>query len=322
MDSALLLIAGNQPCPQPQTSEHLAAVEIMKLKHIIILQNKIDIIIKEQGAAQKQHEDIKKFIAGSIAESAPIIPISAQLKMNIDVVIDYICRIPIPLRDFTASPQMIVIRSFDVNKPGEDAENLKGGVAGGTILKGVFKIGDEVEIRPGIIRRDQKSGQVSSTALFSKITSLKADENHLMFAVPGGLIGVGLKVDPFITRSDRLVGQIIGHPGKMPEVVVEIDCQYYLLRRLLGVKNEGGADKSKSKVQKLKVDEILLINIGSTSLGGKVTSFNSDVARIQFMNPVCANEGEKIAMSRRIDRNFRLIGWGQIKKGYKEKQAK
>lgn len=91
---------------------------------------------------------------------------------------------------------------------------------------------------------------------------------------------------------------------------------------MLGVKNEGGADKNRSKVQKLKVDEILLINIGSTSLGGKVVSFNSDVARIQFMNPVCANPGEKIAMSRRIDRNFRLIGWGQIKSGFKEKQNK
>lgn len=218
----------------------------MKLQHIIILQNKIDIIIKEPGAAQKQYEDIKKFIAGSIADNAPIIPISAQLKYNVDVVVDYVCRIPIPLRDFTGSPQMIVIRSFDVNKPGEDAETLKGGVAGGTILKGVFKIGDEVEIRPGIIRKDSKSGHVSWTQIYSKITSLKADENHLMFAVPGGLIGVGLKVDPFITRSDRLVGQIIGHPGKMPEVVVEIDAQYYLLRRLLGVKSEG--DKSKSKV--------------------------------------------------------------------------
>jgi len=41
MDAALLLIAGNEPCPQPQTSEHLAAVEIMKLNNIIILQNKI-----------------------------------------------------------------------------------------------------------------------------------------------------------------------------------------------------------------------------------------------------------------------------------------
>lgn len=38
MDGALLLIAANEPCPQPQTSEHLAAVEIMRLQHIIILQ--------------------------------------------------------------------------------------------------------------------------------------------------------------------------------------------------------------------------------------------------------------------------------------------
>ena len=77
MDSALLLIAGNQPCPQPQTSEHLAAVEIMKLQHIIIIQNKIDLIVREQGVAQKQYEDIKKFISGSVAEDAPIVPISA-----------------------------------------------------------------------------------------------------------------------------------------------------------------------------------------------------------------------------------------------------
>lgn len=143
---------------------------------------------------------------GSIADGAPIIPISAQRGMNVDVVVDYITRIPIPLRDFTSAPQMIVIRSFDVNKPGEDAETLRGGVAGGTILKGVLKVGDEVEIRPGIIRKDQKTGQVSCEQIFSKITSLKADENHLMYAVPGGLIGVGLKVDPYITRSDRLVG--------------------------------------------------------------------------------------------------------------------
>lgn len=38
MDGAMLLIAANEPCPQPQTSEHLAAVEIMRLQHIIILQ--------------------------------------------------------------------------------------------------------------------------------------------------------------------------------------------------------------------------------------------------------------------------------------------
>lgn len=124
MDAALLLIAGNEPCPQPQTSEHLAAVEIMRLKNIIILQNKVDLVKPEQ--AQQQYEQIKAFVAGTVADSSPIIPISAVLKYNIDVVCEYIARfIPIPLRDFTAIPRLIVIRSFDVNKPGEEASDYE-----------------------------------------------------------------------------------------------------------------------------------------------------------------------------------------------------
>ena len=157
------------------------------------------------------------------------------------MVIDFICRIPIPIRDFTAAPNLIVIRSFDVNKPGEDAKNLKGGVAGGTILKGVLRVGDEVEIRPGIVRKDQKSGNMTWQSIITRVVSLQADENNLMYAVPGGLIGVGLKVDPYLTRSDRLVGSIIGYPNQMPQVVIEIEVQFYLLRRLLGVKNESGS---------------------------------------------------------------------------------
>jgi len=97
MDASMLLIAANETCPQPQTAEHLAAVEIMKLKHIIILQNKVDTVVKYEGKAATQYNDIKEFIKGTKAEKAPIIPISGQLGYNIDVVCDYICRIPIPL---------------------------------------------------------------------------------------------------------------------------------------------------------------------------------------------------------------------------------
>src|SRR6195952_1615275 len=86
MDAALLLIAGNETVPQPQTSEHLAAIEIMKLQHIIVLQNKVDLMTKQK--AVEQHESIVKFIRGTVAEKAPIIPISAQLKLNIDAVVE------------------------------------------------------------------------------------------------------------------------------------------------------------------------------------------------------------------------------------------
>ena len=174
MDAALLIIAGNMPCPQPQTSEHLAAVDIMQLNHILIVQNKIDIVFKDETAAKKNFVEIKKFITGTRAEKSPIIPISAQLKYNVDAVCQYISEyIPVPIRDFSSSPRLIVIRSFDVNKPGEEVEHLKGGVAGGSILNGVLKVGDEIEIRPGIITKDAQ-GQSKWSPIFSRIVSLLA----------------------------------------------------------------------------------------------------------------------------------------------------
>ena len=157
-------------------------------------------------------------VVGTVAESSPIVPISAQLKYNIDVVNEYIVkRIPIPDRDFMSSPRLIVIRSFDVNKPGAEVDELKGGVAGGSILTGVLRLGMEVEIRPGIVTKDA-SGRNRCKPIFSKIVSLHAENNHLDFAVPGGLIGVGTKIDPTLCRADRLVGQVLGAVGKLPKV--------------------------------------------------------------------------------------------------------
>ena len=255
MDAALLLIAGNEPCPQPQTSEHLAAVEIMKLQHIIILQNKIDLV--KEAAALQQHEDIKAFVKGTVADNSPIVPISAQLRYNIDVVAEYITNhIPVPLRDFTSQPKMIIIRSFDVNKPGEEVSDLRGGVAGGSILQGVLKLGQEIEIRPGIISRGA-NGTVKCVPLFSRILSLFAEANDLQYAVPGGLIGVGTMIDPTLSRGDRLVGQVLGAVGALPQIYTEIEVSYYLLRRLLGVKTAEG--EKQGKVQKLAKGEILMV---------------------------------------------------------------
>merc|ERR1712048_715917 len=234
-------------------------------------------LIKEQQA-QAQYEEIKKFVAGTAADSSPIIPISAVLKYNINVVCEYLCTlVPIPPRDFTSNPLMIIIRSFDVNKPGEEVQSLKGGVAGGSILKGVLKSGDMIEIRPGVVSKD-KDGNVSCKPIRSQIVSLAAEQNSLQFAVPGGLIGVGTKMDPNLTQKDRVVGYVLGHPGKLPDIFIEIEVKYYLLRRLLGVKQEG--DSKAGKVSKLKKGEILMVNIGSTaSLLGLQAQLTSSRAR-------------------------------------------
>ncbi|KAJ3056793.1 hypothetical protein HK097_004057 [Rhizophlyctis rosea] len=310
MDAALLLIAGNESCPQPQTSEHLAAIEIMKLKHIIILQNKVDLI--KESAAEEHYKSILAFVKGTVADDAPIIPVSAQLKYNIDAINEYIVKkIPIPRRDFTSDPRLIVIRSFDVNKPGAEVADLKGGVAGGSILCGVLKLGDEIEVRPGIVSKDNE-GKIKCRAIFSRIVSLYTENNDLKFAVPGGLIGVGTRIDPTLCRADRLVGQVLGSVGKLPAIFTELEINYFLLRRLLGVKTE---DKKQAKVQKLTKNEVLMVNIGSTSTGGRVLSVKADLAKILLTAPACTEINEKIALSRRIDRHWRLIGWGKIKRG-------
>ncbi|KAH8962415.1 hypothetical protein BDL97_05G100900 [Sphagnum fallax] len=320
MDGALLLIASNESCPQPQTSEHLAAVEIMRLKHIIILQNKIDLI--QESVAINQHESIQMFIQGTIAGGAPVVPISAQLKYNIDVVCEYIVKkIPIPVRDFVSPPNMIVIRSFDVNKPGAEVEEIKGGVAGGSILRGVLRVGQKIEVRPGITTKDE-SGGIKCTPIFSRIVSLFAEKNELQFAVPGGLIGVGTTIDPTLTRADRLVGQVLGEVGELPDVFVELEVipipqwnlvNFFLLRRLLGVRTKG--TEKQGKVSKLTKSEVLMLNIGSMSTGARVIAVKNDLAKLQLTTPVCTSKGEKVALSRRVEKHWRLIGWGEIQAG-------
>ncbi|GAA6002584.1 translation initiation factor eIF2 subunit gamma [Rhodotorula paludigena] len=305
MDAALLLIAANETCPQPQTSEHLAAIEIMKLKHILVLQNKVDLIREQQ--ADEHHQQILQFVKGTVADGAPIVPISAQLRYNIDALVEFIVnKIPVPVRDFATAPKLIVIRSFDVNKPGAEVHELKGGVAGGSLLKGVLKLGQEIEVRPGVVSKDAE-GKIHCKPIRSKIVSLLAEKNELRFAVPGGLIGVGTLIDPQLTRGDRLVGQVLGSKGSLPAIYTEIEINYFLLRRLLGVKSD---DKKQTKVQKLAKNEILM-----TSEGGRVVSVKADLARIILNTPAATELGEKVALSRRIDKHWRLIGWGSVRRG-------
>jgi len=320
MDAAILLVASNESCPQPQTKEHLAAIDLMGLKHIIVLQNKIDLIKREK--AQINFMEIRKFVQGTPAENSPIIPMSAQLKYNIDVLCDYLTNyIPLPIRDFTQNPKMVVIRSFDVNTPGSEVEQLRGGVCGGSLIHGVLKLDQEIEIRPGVSRRDENdpNGPERITPIRTKIMSLMSDKNQLQFAVPGGLIAVGTKCDPTLCRQDRMVGQILGTPGNLPDVYRQIEIKTHLLPRLLGVAQDENTKKKDSKIKPLEKHENLMLNIGSLSCGGRVLTVKSDTnrARVGLSQSVCTQVGEKVAISRRINRAWRLIGWGEIRKGTK-----
>jgi len=69
----------------------------------------------------------------------------------------------------------------------------------------------------------------------------------------------------------------------------------------------------------LEKDEILMVNIGSTSTGGRVIAVKADLAKIELTTPVCTSIGEKLALSRRVEKHWRLIGWGKIRNGSKIK---
>ena len=64
-------------------------------------------------------------------------------------------------------------------------------------------------------------------SIHSRIVSLCAEQNELQFAVPGGLIGVGTTMDPTLTRADRLVGQVLGEVGSLPDVYIELEVSVF-----------------------------------------------------------------------------------------------
>jgi len=302
MDGALLLIAANESCPQPQTREHLMALEITEVDNIVVVQNKVDLVSKED--ALKNYKEIREFLKNTKFKDAPIIPISAQHNINMDVLIEAIEKhIPTPERNIQLNPLMFIARSFDINKPGTNIDNINGGVIGGAMKRGILKIGDEIEIRPGyeVMKKNQKVWK----SLNTKIVSIMSGSHSVKEATPGGSIGVLTLLDPSIVKSDKLVGKLVGLPGKLPEVLYDLDLDIHLLERVVGAKEE-------LKVEPLKVNEYLMLNVNSAATVGIVNKVGKTIS-CKLKLPICAEKGSRVTISRMIGNRFRLIGYGIIK---------
>jgi translation initiation factor 2 subunit 3 len=131
---------------------------------------------------------------------------------------------------------MHILRSFDVNKPGTPVEEIVGGVIGGTIQRGKFRIGDELEIKPGI--RKESYGKVQYEPLLTTIASLFVGEEHVEEATCGGLVGVGTYFDPALTKADGLVGNVAGKVGDMPPVIYELLMDTHLFDKAIGTEDQ------------------------------------------------------------------------------------
>ncbi|MFH1332105.1 MAG: translation initiation factor IF-2 subunit gamma [archaeon] len=302
MDGALLLVAANEPCPQPQTKEHLMALDIIGVKNIVIVQNKIDLVSEEQ--AMKNYEQIKNFVKGTIAENAPIVPVSAQQNVNIDVLIQAIEEhLKTPKRDLNKPPLMFVARSFDVNRPGTKIDDLVGGVLGGALKQGMLKEKQKIELRPGI--RKEREGRKIYEAIITEIVGLKTGGETVKEVGPGGSVGLLTQLDPALVKADNLIGSVVGLPGELPPVRDKFELESHLLERVVGAKDE-------LVVEPIKKGEALMLNVNSSATVGLVDEISKNKFHVILKISVCADLNDRITISRKLGDRWRLIGWGKI----------
>ncbi len=294
INAILFVIAANEPCPMQQTREHLMVINLLGVKDTIIIQSKVDIVGKE--AALAHYKQIKDFIKGSVIENAPIIPVMTNQGINVDVLLEMITKLPVPKHDPNADPFMYIARSFDVNKPGARIGSLKGGVIGGTLVRGMLKMGDEIEIRPGMKSSAHKREVYKP--IITKVDAISNGTEELAEAGPGGLIGLSTEMDPSITKADGLVGNVVGRRGKLPEVVSSMGMTYNTLNRK-DIPERSFAD-----------NEPVILSVGTLTVVGYVVQAKKNVLKLELRHPICAEKGIKIAVMRSVAQRWRLTGYG------------
>jgi translation initiation factor 2 subunit 3 len=298
MDGAILVVAANEKVPQPQTREHLLALQVLGITQIVIVQNKVD--LAESEKAIENYSQINEFVKGSVASNAPIIPISAQHKLNIDALIEAIeTSIKTPPRSTSKAAIMHVLRSFDINKPGLPLDKVNGGVIGGALIQGELTLGDEIEIRPGFM--DEKKNKYES--IRSIVSTLGTGAGLVQKVRPGGLVAIGTKLDPTYVKSDSLIGSVVGKPETLPDDVEDINIDVKLFDTAVGT-------QEMVKVEPIKTKEFLRLNVGTAATLGTVTNSKDNKIEAKLKKPLCLLPQSRVAVSRRIADRWRLIGAG------------
>ena len=300
IDVAILVVAANEGI-KPQTKEHLITLQAKNIKNIIIVQNKIDLVSKEE--AVKRYKEIKAFVKGTVAENSVIIPVSAQQKINIDKIYEALANIKIPDRTKTGEPFFIVARSFDINRPGTIVNALHGGVLGGALKQGALKIGDDIEIKPGLAIKEKD--RVRYETVKTKIISLHRGSYSIDEAIPGGSLAIETSLDMFFTKSDKLSGCVAGLIGKVPNITYSLKVKATHFKEVLGVEDH-------VSVEEFRPGETLMLSVNTSITIGKVIRVKEGVIEFQLNIPVVPFTGDNVGIARNINGHWRLVGFGEI----------
>ncbi len=298
IDAAILVIAANEGI-KPQTREHVMALQAKQVKNLVVVQNKIDLVTKEQ--ALKNYQDIKNFLNGRF-DNSPIIPVSAQQGVNIGEVLRALVNIRVE-RDNEKDPLFLVARSFDINRPGSKPKDLKGAVLGGTLKQGKLKVGDEIEIKPGRITKE--ANQFKYVPIKTKVLNLFNGSKKVDELTPGGSMSIETELDMALGKNDSLSGNVVSIAGKLPNEVMNLKIKFTLFPEIYGV---GGPQK----VENLKPSELLMFSINTSTRGGLIRTVKGDSFEAELKAPVVVFKGDNIGLARNINNHWRLIGFGEV----------
>ncbi len=304
IDAAILVISAQEGI-KPQTKEHFMALQAKKINNIIIVQNKIDLVTKDQALAN--YKIIKEFVKGTMAENSPIIPVSAQQNINIDKILSELANLKIPPRlDLPqTNPIFLVARSFDINRPGTNIRNLNGGVLGGILKQGRLKVGDEIEIKPGlnVVRANQKVYET----IKARIISLHKGLSSVDEVTPGASISIETSLDPTLAKSDSLTGCLVSRSGSLPEITHKLKIKYSLFKEVLGIQEHKDVDALKTK-------EMLMLSVNTTITVGSVEKIDPKTNTIELILniPIVPLKGDNVGLARNISSHWRLIGFGEV----------
>jgi translation initiation factor 2 subunit 3 len=223
----------------------------------------------------------------------------------------------VPKKDLTKDFKMLIIRSFNVNHPRSKISELKGGVIGGTLRRGIINVEQDVIIYPGYISKNDAISETDPIwkykPLISKVLSINTDKNALKYAIPGGQIGVQLNVDPCMTGDDMLVGQIVFRKDKNIE---DIKVYEHVKINYKKLKNEINGELL------IKKGNTIQINVNSNNVKGIIRKLNSHNLYLELEKPICVELNDTVTinlMSVDGSEGIQLFGSGFIVDGISSK---
>lgn len=286
LDAGIFVIGANDKLEnKKQLEEHLQITKILSIKDYIVCLNKADLVSNE--ILSFKYQQIKKKME-EYSLDPPIIPTCFNYGINKEYLLHYLKDLP-EIDKSQDKLKIRITRSFDINKAGIKISDLKGGVIGGSIISGSIKINDIIKIYPGYIIENKYY------PLTATVTSLKSGNNNLTKAITGGLIAIGLDIDPNITKNDNLIGHtiIMTNDDNIPKVYIAISLELTWINQ-----------------KDIKINEHLYLSINSKNITGKVVKIIDNKIMLYLNSPSVLSDN-LIPVSFK-DNNYQIIAYGKF----------